>query len=113
VLGGFFILLLGLSALSRRFPDIAWLQVFRYNAPRLSDEQRAKMTQRANIYAGIELIILGIIVPLVYFAGTVMMFNEPTPTGIIISLVSALVLIGLGAAGIWRNRRRQLPDKRL
>jgi hypothetical protein len=37
-----------------------------------------------------------------------MMFNEPTTTGITVSLLSALVLIGLGTAGIWRNRRRDL-----
>ncbi|HEV8510164.1 MAG TPA: hypothetical protein VGQ48_06890 [Gemmatimonadales bacterium] len=108
VLGGFLVVLFGLSALSRRFPDIPWLQLFRYNTPRLSDEQRAKNRQRANIYAGVELILLGIIVPMVYFAGTVMMFNEPTTTGITVSLLSALVLIGLGTAGIWRNRRRDL-----
>lgn len=106
VLGGFLVLLLGMSALSRRFPRIAWLQLFRYSAPQLSDEQRAKIRQRANVYAGIELILLGIVVPVVYFASTVMMFNEPTTTGTSIALSSALVLIGLGTTAIWRNRRR-------
>jgi hypothetical protein len=106
VLGGFLAFLWAVSALSRRFPGIAWLQLFRYNAPRLSDELRAKIHQRANVYAGIELILLGIVVPMVYFASTVMMFNEPTTTGTTIALASALVLIGLGATAIWRNRRR-------
>ena len=109
VLFGFLAVLFGMSALSRRFPHIAWLQLFRYNAPRLSEEQRANLRQRANVHAGIELILLGIVVPMVYFASTVMMFSEPTVTGTTISLTSALLLIGLGTAAIWRNRRRRLP----
>jgi len=108
VLVGFLAVLFGMSALSRRFPHIAWLQLFRYNAPRLSDEQRANLRQRANVHAGIELILLGIVVPMVYFASTVIMFSEPTVTGTTISLTSALLLIGLGTAAIWRNRRRRL-----
>src|SRR5437762_9878756 len=81
VLVGFLAVLFGMSALSRRFPHIAWLQLFRYNAPRLSEEQRANLRQRANVHAGIELILLGIVVPMVYFASTVIMFSEPTVTG--------------------------------
>src|SRR5881628_540929 len=73
VLVGFLAVLFGMSALSRRFPHIAWLQLFRYNAPRLSEEQRANLRQRANVHAGIELILLGIVVPMVYFASTVIM----------------------------------------
>ena len=107
---GFLALLFGMSALSRRFPHVAWLQLFRYHAPRLSEEQRAKIRQRANIHAGIELILLGIVVPMVYFA-TVMMFNEPTTTGTTIALASALLLIGLGTAAVWRNRRRRLSSR--
>lgn len=105
VLVGVLAVLFGLSALSRQFPHIAWLQLFRFNAPRLSEEQRAKMRQRANIHAGIELILLGMVVPIGYFATTIMMFNDPTPTGIAIALGSALLLIGLGITAIWRNRK--------
>lgn len=111
VLFGVLAVLFGLSALSRRFPHIAWLQLFRFNAPRLSEEQRTKMRQRANIYAGIELILLGMVVPLGYFALTIMMFNNPTPTGTAIALGSALLLIGLGITAIWRNRRRPSPPR--
>src|SRR5213593_2241491 len=54
----------GLSALSRRFPHVAWLQVFRYDRPQLSQEHQARMRQRSNIYAGVELILMGIILPM-------------------------------------------------
>lgn len=96
----------GLSALSRRFPHIPWLQAFRYNRPRLSEEHQAQIRQRSNIYAGVELILLGIVVPIVYFGGTVMFFNTPTTTGTVLSLGGSLLLVGLGATAIWRNRRR-------
>jgi len=52
------------------------------------------------------LILLGVVVPMVYFASTVMMFSEPTVTGTTISLTSALLLIGLGTAAIWRAMQR-------
>ena len=63
VLAGLIAMVFGLSALSRRFPDVAWLQAFRYDPPRLSQEQRARMRRRANIHAGIELILVGIVLP--------------------------------------------------
>jgi hypothetical protein len=106
VLAGILALLFGLSALSRRFPDVGWLQLFRIERPQLSDEQRARMRQRSTILAGLEMILLGIVIPAVYFIGTIMMFNEPTATGMVISLAASLLLIGLGIAAIVRSRRR-------
>jgi hypothetical protein len=104
VLLGFLAVLLGMSALSRRFPHIAWLQLFRHNAAQLTEEQRARIRQRANLHTGIELILLGIVVPIVYFASTIMMFNEPTAAGTLIALAIAALLIGIGTAAIRRNR---------
>jgi hypothetical protein len=95
----------GLSALSRRFPDVAWLQLFRYNAPRLSEEQRARMRQRANVHGGIEMILLGIGLPMVYLAVSVMFFNSLTTTEVVLVLGGAVLLIGLGITAIVRSRR--------
>ena len=78
-LAGLIALVFGLSALSRRFPDVAWLQAFYYDPPRLSQEQRARMRRRANIHAGIELILVGIVLPMLYVAVTVMFFNDSQP----------------------------------
>ncbi|MGH8543571.1 MAG: hypothetical protein ACREX3_08060 [Gammaproteobacteria bacterium] len=105
VLGGIVGVVFLLSLLARRFPHVGWLQLFRYNV-RLSDEQRAKIRQRANIYAGVELILLGIVLPIGYFVLTVMMFNEPTFIGSILALGSSLLIITLGVVAIWTNRRR-------
>lgn len=106
ILVGFLAVIFGLAALSRRFPQVGWLQVFRYTAPRLSEDQRAKIRQRANIYAGIELILLGIGLPMLYVVGTVMFFNEFTTKGTVLVFAGSLLLVGLGVTAIWRNRRR-------
>jgi hypothetical protein len=106
VLVGIVAMLFVLSALSRRFPQVPWLRLFRYGRPELSDEQRARIRRRSNVHAGIELILLGIVVPFGYFALTLMMFNEPTVVGTTVSLASSVLLIGLGFVAIWTNRGR-------
>jgi hypothetical protein len=107
VLASIIAVVFGLSALSRRLPHVAWLQLFRFHRPQLSEEQQARMRQHANVHAGVEMILLGIVVPVVYIGGTVMFFNTPTLLGIVLSLGSSVLLIGLGATAIWRNRRSQ------
>ena len=106
VLGSFVILLIAISTLARRFPDVAWLQLFRLNTPQLSNEQRAKLRQRSNIDAGVELILIGVVVPFAYFAITMMTFNEPTILGAALAIGSSIVLVTLGTVAIWTNRRR-------
>jgi len=104
--------LFGLSALSRRYPHIAWLQVFHIKRPQLSDEQTARMQRRANIHVGIQFILLGFGVPVVYVGSSVMMFNDPSTLGLIISGIVGFALIVLGIIAIWSNRRRpRLPNR--
>ena len=105
VLGGLMALVFGLSALSRRLPHVAWLQVFRYDPPRLSEAQRARIRRRSNIHAGIEMILMGMALPLLYVASTVMLFNNFTTGWTALVLAGSLLLIGLGITAIWKNRR--------
>jgi sterol desaturase/sphingolipid hydroxylase (fatty acid hydroxylase superfamily) len=105
VLGGLLALVFGLSALSRRFPHVAWLQVFRYDPPRLSKAQRARIRRRSNIHAGIEMILMGMALPLLYVASTVMLFNDFATGWTVLVLAGSLLLIGLGITAIWKNRR--------
>jgi hypothetical protein len=95
----------GLSGLSRRFPDVAWLQLFRYERPRLSEEHRARMRRRANVHAGVELILIGIVLPMGYVALTAMMFNDITTKGMAIALAGSVLCIGLGVTAIVRSNR--------
>jgi hypothetical protein len=96
----------GLSALSRHYPHVGWLQSFRFNWPQLSQEQRERMRRRANVHAGIELILLGFAVPIVYVGSSIMTFSDPSVLGLTISLAIAALLIVLGITGVWRNARR-------
>ena len=93
-----------LSRLAPRFPDVAWLQMFRLPVRHMSEEEKARRRRRANLMAGIEIILAGLILPLLYLASKVMMFNEPTPPGLMIVGACSLACIGLGIWVIARNR---------
>ncbi len=95
----------GLSALSRRFPHVEWLQLFRHEHPRLSEEQQAKMRRRANIHTGAELILMGIVLPMGYVALTLMSFNEITAKAMALVLAGSVLCISLGVTAIVRSRR--------
>jgi hypothetical protein len=103
VLGGLALVLFGLSALSRRLPNVAWLQIFRFERPRLSEEHRARMRRRANVHAGVELILLGIALPMGYVAMTVMLFNDITARAMTLVLMGSALCIGLGVTAIVRR----------
>ena len=104
--------LFGLSALSRRYPHIGWLQAFHIKRPQLSEEQKARMRRRANIHVAIQFVLLGFGVPVVYLVSTVMMFNDPSTLGLAISGLIGFALIVLGILAIWSNRRRPRPPER-
>jgi hypothetical protein len=97
--------LYGLSALSRRFPHVAWLQLVRFEPPRMSEAQRARARRRTNVYTGVELIMLGVGLPLAYVAMTVMFFSDISTIEMALVLTGSALLIGLGVTAIWRSRR--------
>ncbi len=105
VLLGLLAVVYGVSALARRFPHVAWLKPFRNPFGKLSPAQQAKMRRRANMHAGIELILLGVIVPMGYVVLTVMMFNDFDTVPTLLVLGASLLCIGLGITAIVRSRR--------
>ena len=100
----------GLSVLSRRNPHVGLLQSLRFNWPQLSEEHRERMRRRANVHAGIELILLGFAVPIVYVGSAIIMFNDPSAWGLTISVAIGVLLIALGITGVWRNTRRRTDN---
>jgi hypothetical protein len=104
VLMGLIVLAFVLSRLAPRFPDVAWLQVFRLPVRHMSEEEKARRRRRANMVAGIQIILAGLVLPLLYVASKVMMFDEPTRLGMIIVGGCMLACIGLGVWIIVRNR---------
>jgi hypothetical protein len=62
------------------------------------------MRRRANVQAGLEMVLMGLSLPLLYLAATVMFFHDFTTTGMVLVAAGSLLLIGLGFAAVWRSR---------
>ena len=102
----------GLSALSRRYPLISWLQAFHIKRPQLTEAQRARAQRRATIHVAIQFVLLGFGVPALYVVSSIMMFSDPSRIGLIISGIIGFALIVLGVIAIWGSGRRARPADR-
>ena len=93
-----------LSRLSRHFPHVAWLRAFRLPERHVTEEEKARRRRAGNRQAGLEIIVAGLSLPLLYLVATVMMFRGfETRWTVLVGVVSASCI----ALGIWilvRNR---------
>jgi hypothetical protein len=103
ILLGVIVVAFGLNRLARALPHVGWLQNFRLPTVHLSEEQKARRRRHANRMAGIEMILAGLILPLLYLASKVMMFNEPTTLGLMIVGTCSLACVSLGIWVLFRN----------
>jgi hypothetical protein len=96
-----------LTRAARRFPEVEWLNVFRF-ADNLDPARRARMRRSSEIHAGAEIILLGIVVPPAYFVLTLMTWSDLS-RGITIAVGAfSATCIALGVWVLWRtlkNRR--------
>jgi len=102
-LGATVLVILGLGYAARRYPDVAWLQPFDLQR-HVDPVRRAQLRRRANVYAGAQLILLGIVIPLGYLALKVILFSSMDRTGMTVALGASLLCIVLGITAIVRNR---------
>ena len=87
-----------LSRLAHWFPQVAWLQIFRLPVIQMSEQQREKRRRFGNRMAGLEIVLAGVVLPLLYFASTIMFFSEPqTIPTITVTALGAMCI----ALGIW------------
>lgn len=104
ILVGLLAIAFALFWLARALPQVAWLQVFRLPAIQLNEEQTRRQQRSANRQVGLEIMVAGLALPLLYLVSTVMLFNDlKTLPTIIVTACSALCI----ATGIWifvRNR---------
>ena len=98
ILLGLIAVVFGLSRLARAYPRIGWLQVFRLPERQMSEEERARRKRAENRRAGLEIILAGFVLPLVYFGLGVMFFTEPS--GLEVTIVGLLSVLFIGG-GIW------------
>jgi hypothetical protein len=104
VLLGAVVIAFGLGWLSRRRPDLGWLAPFPLPELTLSEEQRRRRRRTANRIGGLEFIALGLALPLVYVAATVMTFSGFDPVETAIAVVASVGCVGVGAWILWKNR---------
>ena len=90
-----------LQAAARRFPTVAWLQ--RLKLPELPPAQRARARRRASFYVGVELILLGLALPLGYGALTMMTFGAFDPLWTTGVLVTAAVCVAAGVVAVVKT----------
>lgn len=105
VLLGFVAVVFVLSRLSYRFPDLDWLQHFRLPIRQFSEVEKTRQRRRSSLMAGMEIILAGMVLPLLYIAAKMMMFNEPTTLGMVIVGACTLACIFFGIWVIVRNFR--------
>jgi hypothetical protein len=94
----------GLSWLARKHPDVGWLQVFQLPTIQRSEEERARQRRFSNRMAAVEMILAGLVLPLLYALSTVMMMNNFHTLPTIIVLACSALCIGFGIWLLVRNR---------
>ena len=88
----------GLNRLARAYPSVGWLQVFRLPERQMSEAEKARRKRAENRRAGLEIILAGFVLPLVYFGLGMVFFTEPS--GLEIAIVGLLSVLSIGG-GIW------------
>jgi sterol desaturase/sphingolipid hydroxylase (fatty acid hydroxylase superfamily) len=93
-----------LNWLARKNPEVPWLQAFRLPDLPLTEEQKERRRRTGNQIEGLQIALVGLALPLLYIAATVMMFNDfKAVTTVIVGLCS-LSCIALGIWIFWQNR---------
>lgn len=95
--------------IARRFPTVAWLRPFQLAMfqVQLSEPQKARRRRWASIQAGLEIMILGLLIPAGYVLSKVMMFDNINSGPLAISLAAMLACFVLGFWVILKERRRE------
>lgn len=97
ILLGIVAVFFGLSWLARRKPHIGWLQAFRLPERRMSEEEKRRRVSFANRMSGTEFVLLGLALPLVYGAVTLMTWSDfdPVPTAIVLLVSGGCIVLGI------------------
>ena len=98
ILLGLIAVVFGLSRLARAYPSVDWLQVFRLPERQMSEEEKARRKRAENRRSGLEIMLAGFVLPLVYFGLGVVFFTEPS--GLEIVVIGLLSILSIGG-GIW------------
>jgi sterol desaturase/sphingolipid hydroxylase (fatty acid hydroxylase superfamily) len=104
ILLGVLAIAFALGWLARALPHVAWLQIFRLPTIQLNEEQRARRRRSANRRVALEIILAGLVLPLLYLVSTVMMLNDFKSLPTLIVGACSVSCIGVGIWIFVRNR---------
>jgi hypothetical protein len=90
--------------LARRFPDVTWLQPFQLRTFQLTEAQKARHRRAGNRQAALEIMLMGLMLPVLYLLSSLFMFNDPKATPMAIALAGMVVCFGVGIWLFARNR---------
>ncbi|HYX27282.1 MAG TPA: hypothetical protein VE863_01850 [Pyrinomonadaceae bacterium] len=102
---GIIAILFSLNRLARAFPQVGWLQIFSLPVPQISEQERVRRRRAGNRQAGLEIILGGFILPLIYFGSTMLFFNEPETRATILVLTISILCVLVGVFVLVRNLR--------
>jgi hypothetical protein len=94
-----------LSHQAKRRPDVEWLQAFKL--PQLPESRRRALARRHDIIAGVELILLGLCLPIGYVILTAMTFGSFDALWIAGVALGSVLCIALGITAMIQSRREQ------
>ena len=84
-------------------PSVEWLRPFRLNQ-NLSEAQKARIRRSTSLHVGLELIGLGLLLPVGYLVLTVMMFNEIDRLTMALTAAGSVACIGLGIWAVFSSK---------
>lgn len=105
ILMGGLAVLVGLLTVANAYPDVAWLRPFRVFRGQPSEAQTRRLRRRVRITAAVELIGLGVLLPVGYLVLTVMFFSQVDPATLWLTLALAAVCVGIGIWILFQGRR--------
>jgi hypothetical protein len=97
------LILFVLAWAARRYPQFEWLRAFKL--PELNPAQRARRKRASDIHAGIEVILLGVLMVPGYFVVTLMTWGDPSRGMLIAVGALSVACITLGVWAIARAVR--------
>ena len=92
-----------LSQAARRYPHVEWLRKFEL-PDRRTPEQKRRAERSGQIMAGIQMILLGLVIPPGYLILEVMFMSDPSTLEMVLVGSGSLLCIGFGITAIVKAR---------
>lgn len=104
ILVGLIAIAVALGWLARTFPHVTWLQLFRIPDSQMTEAQREKQRRASNRHTAVEIVLVGLALPVGYVLLTVISFRELETMPMAAVGVGSVLCITFGIWSFVRNR---------